>query len=114
MGLVLDWIRFAYPHPTGYLPRSDGSRISDCRRDTQMSDILSQSTELKEFRKVTAGGAHRLSTADLIDRIREQAAMPMECATSLPGQAYTDPEFFEVETDAILKKDWHAIARAEQ
>jgi phenylpropionate dioxygenase-like ring-hydroxylating dioxygenase large terminal subunit len=35
-------------------------------------------------------------------------------ATSLPGYLYTDPEVFEAEKDAIFRKEWLPVARADQ
>ena len=39
---------------------------------------------------------------------------PLDEATHLPSEIYTSDEVFELETEKIFKKDWLAVARAEE
>ncbi|MEP9380762.1 aromatic ring-hydroxylating dioxygenase subunit alpha [Nocardioides sp. KR10-350] len=82
-----------------------------------MTDILPESdTRVAPSRRTTASSARAdwVPVGDLVERIREQAALPLEYATTLPAQTYVDPKFYELEVEKILTRDWHAVARVEQ
>ncbi|MDT7617383.1 MAG: hypothetical protein QOF00_4830 [Pseudonocardiales bacterium] len=51
---------------------------------------------------------------ELVRRIGEQAALPLEESRALPARAYWDPEFHEYELEHVFKKDWICIARVEE
>lgn len=50
----------------------------------------------------------------LLEKIREVASLPQNRATTLPGQAYTDPELFARERDTVLANGWHCLGRCDE
>ncbi len=50
----------------------------------------------------------------LLETIREVASLPQDCATTLPGRAYTDPELFAHERDTVLASGWHCLGRCDE
>lgn len=54
------------------------------------------------------------TTADLIDVIAKQSQEPLSSATTLPGAAYIDADYYKVETRRVLHSDWVPAARVEQ
>jgi len=46
--------------------------------------------------------------------LQEVAALPVDEARSLPGEFYTDPEYFRYEVDTYLSKEWHCLGRADE
>ncbi len=50
----------------------------------------------------------------LLDIIRETAALPQEKALSLPGQAYSDEALFAHECKTMLKQGWHCLGRCDE
>lgn len=54
------------------------------------------------------------ATSHLTDHERSLATAPLSRAWTLPPSAYTDPEVFESETEAIFRRDWLCVARVEQ
>jgi phenylpropionate dioxygenase-like ring-hydroxylating dioxygenase large terminal subunit len=50
--------------------------------------------------------------SELLDRLREQARLPLERALSLPPELYFRPEVFEIERERIFSREWLCVARA--
>lgn len=58
----------------------------------------------------TAEGVQR----SIVERVLEQAELPLEQALPLPGEAYESPAFYAIEREAFLERDWICIGRADQ
>jgi phenylpropionate dioxygenase-like ring-hydroxylating dioxygenase large terminal subunit len=55
-----------------------------------------------------------LSLADLQLGISSAATLPLNRATTLPAQAYTSEDFFEWETQHLLRSGWQCVAHLSQ
>jgi len=50
----------------------------------------------------------------MTNTLREVAALPEHGAQCLPGQFYTNPDYFKFEVETFLSKEWHCIGRADE
>jgi len=50
----------------------------------------------------------------LLDTIREIAALPQESALTLPGRAYVDQALFDRECETVLAAGWHCLGRCDE
>jgi phenylpropionate dioxygenase-like ring-hydroxylating dioxygenase large terminal subunit len=55
---------------------------------------------------------HRV--AEISRKLQDAAALPLERATTLPRQVYTDEDYFRYEAETVLKADWLCIAHVSQ
>ncbi len=51
-----------------------------------------------------------LISSKAVNKVRQ----PLESCWTLPSEAYTSPDVYDAEVDAIFKKDWICVARQEQ
>ncbi|MBM0744473.1 aromatic ring-hydroxylating dioxygenase subunit alpha [Phormidium sp. CLA17] len=58
--------------------------------------------------------ADRVRLTELQEKIQYIAARPLECATALPAQAYTAPDFYQWEVEHIFKKQWLCVGHISQ
>lgn len=50
----------------------------------------------------------------LVQRIGEQAALPLEESRVLPARTYWDPDFYQYELEHVWRKDWICLGRVEE
>lgn len=50
----------------------------------------------------------------MLAQLHEIAALPEEQARCLPGRFYTCPEFYRLEVESLLKKEWHCVGRVDE
>jgi phenylpropionate dioxygenase-like ring-hydroxylating dioxygenase large terminal subunit len=66
-------------------------------------------------RRIGGGFAHKAGALnELLGRIAEIADLPLNRASTLPPQAYTSAEFFDWETEHLLRRDWQCVAHVSQ
>ena len=51
---------------------------------------------------------------ELLREVKRIGALPLDLAETLPAAAYTDPDFFHVEMERVLKAGWVCVAHASQ
>ena len=61
---------------------------------------------------MTSNATSQIST--MTNTLREVAALPEHGAQCLPGQFYTNPDYFKFEVETFLSKEWHCIGRADE
>src|SRR3546814_4824424 len=86
-------------------------RISDWSSDVCSSDLLSRSP-LAVIRRLLYD---RITArdSDMATQLKEAAPAVAEDANlSLPAWLYSDPEFFAVEMERVMRPSWQEIGRA--
>ena len=51
---------------------------------------------------------------DMLHKLHEIAGLAEDQAQCLPGQFYTNPDFYQYEVQTLLKKQWHCLGRADE